>query len=235
MNEQKATPRGFGNGNTLVVHSIFPTMQGEGPFAGQRALFIRLAHCNLQCPLCDTEYTEGAYETPIVDLLLTVDGNTYGKGSLIVLTGGEPLRQNITPFVTELLARGYRVQIETNGVMAPPRFFDKDGPAASDALTIVVSPKTNRLSQAVIERADAFKYVIQCGNIDAKDGLPIQALEHPVKDRIARPPEDVPVYVQSCDEKDERKNRANMRVAIASALRFGYTFQIQLHKHIGME
>ena len=39
------------------VHSIFPTIQGEGPFVGQPAIFIRLAGCNLQCPACDTDYT----------------------------------------------------------------------------------------------------------------------------------------------------------------------------------
>jgi 7-carboxy-7-deazaguanine synthase len=31
-----------------------PTFQGEGPSAGRRALFIRLSHCNLSCPGCDT-------------------------------------------------------------------------------------------------------------------------------------------------------------------------------------
>ena len=39
---------------TLEVHSIFKTIQGEGPFCGTPAVFIRLAGCNLQCPWCDT-------------------------------------------------------------------------------------------------------------------------------------------------------------------------------------
>ena len=41
----------------LEVHSIFYTIQGEGPFCGTPAVFIRLAGCNLQCPSCDTNYT----------------------------------------------------------------------------------------------------------------------------------------------------------------------------------
>ena len=45
-------------GLSLQVNSIFYTIQGEGPFAGRPAIFIRLAGCNLQCPGCDTEYTK---------------------------------------------------------------------------------------------------------------------------------------------------------------------------------
>ena len=34
-----------------LVHSMFHTLQGEGPFAGHPALFVRFAGCNLRC-LC---------------------------------------------------------------------------------------------------------------------------------------------------------------------------------------
>lgn len=34
--------------------SFGPTFQGEGPSAGQLALFIRLSRCDLSCPGCDT-------------------------------------------------------------------------------------------------------------------------------------------------------------------------------------
>lgn len=35
--------------NTLTVTSRFYTLQGEGPFRGFPAYFIRLAKCNLAC------------------------------------------------------------------------------------------------------------------------------------------------------------------------------------------
>jgi 7-carboxy-7-deazaguanine synthase len=42
----------------LVVSEVFgPTIQGEGPHAGQRAAFVRLGGCNLTCTWCDTAYT----------------------------------------------------------------------------------------------------------------------------------------------------------------------------------
>ena len=42
----------------LRVNEIFgPTFQGEGPHAGQSAVFLRTSGCNLNCSWCDTPYT----------------------------------------------------------------------------------------------------------------------------------------------------------------------------------
>ena len=49
--------------DSLFVTSIFLTLQGEGPFAGQPALFIRLAKCNLTCSFCDTFFDDGEWMT----------------------------------------------------------------------------------------------------------------------------------------------------------------------------
>src|SRR6202012_6048960 len=57
MNEQKPIAADYNSDGTVDVHSIFKTIQGEGPYCGERALFIRLYGCNLRCPGCDTEYT----------------------------------------------------------------------------------------------------------------------------------------------------------------------------------
>jgi 7-carboxy-7-deazaguanine synthase len=38
--------------DSLFVTSMFFTLQGEGPYAGMPALFIRLAKCNLNCSFC---------------------------------------------------------------------------------------------------------------------------------------------------------------------------------------
>lgn len=43
-------------GDFLEVVKIFHTLQGEGPFAGTPAIFVRLGGCNLQCKFCDTEF-----------------------------------------------------------------------------------------------------------------------------------------------------------------------------------
>ena len=43
---------------TCQFTETFPTVQGEGPFAGYPAFFIRLSHCNLRCYFCDTDFSE---------------------------------------------------------------------------------------------------------------------------------------------------------------------------------
>lgn len=47
----------------LFVTSMFMTLQGEGPFRGEPAFFIRLAKCNLDCQFCDTFFDDGDWLT----------------------------------------------------------------------------------------------------------------------------------------------------------------------------
>ena len=45
---------------------------------------------------------------------------------LVVLTGGEPFRQDIGPLIELLLEAGYEIQIETNGTLFRPNIpFDQ--------------------------------------------------------------------------------------------------------------
>ncbi len=115
-------------GPPLLVAEVFgPTFQGEGPSAGQQAMFVRLSRCNLHCPGCDTPYTwdtsrfdlrAHTVRTPVADLAADV---LAASPRLVVITGGEPLLQQprVTQLVRRLVAAGRRVEIETNGTIAP--------------------------------------------------------------------------------------------------------------------
>lgn len=233
MNDQKPIAADYRDDAVIDVHSMFKTIQGEGPFCGERALFIRLYGCNLRCPGCDTEYTQVRQEHTPEALVQVVEGRCFEwpRGALIVLTGGEPFRQNVIPAIYALLTAGWRVQVETNGVLAPPDIERLDH---FTNFSIVCSPKTSAISLEISRRAMAFKYVLREGEV-AEDGLPTRALGHAATPHVARPGRKVPIYVQPMDEQDEFRNQANTAAAIDSVMAHGYTLQLQIHKILDLE
>lgn len=219
--------------STLDVHSIFSTIQGEGPFCGRPAVFVRLAGCNLQCPGCDTEYTDNRQRMRYEAILFSIKHRlavTDSNANLIVISGGEPFRQNIAPFCDFLIENDFDVQIETNGSMAIPLEL-------SQLVTVVCSPKTAKLHPSALHRANAFKYVMKAGNMREEDGLPLQALDHRATPYIARPHKSFKgkIYLQPMDEQDAGYNADNVAAVLDSAMKFNYTVQLQIHKLLNVE
>lgn len=215
-------------GTAIEVVQVFRTIQGEGPFAGVPAVFIRLAGCNLQCPLCDTDYTSTRQWVTVQEIAHTVDLlNGRDTINLVVITGGEPLRQPIGPLVRRLADR-YKVQIETNGTLYEKTLGEET--SISDYV-LVCSPKAG-INPRLLPDIKYFKYVVRAGYIDPEDGLPTRALDCDA--RPGRPSVGKPVYVQPCDEGDEQRNKLNTLAAIESCQKFGYILCLQLHKIIGL-
>jgi 7-carboxy-7-deazaguanine synthase len=224
------------------LHSIFYTIQGEGPFAGSPAVFVRLAGCNLQCPICDTEYTDGRRKVTPTEVLSMVYGKKAFACQLIVITGGEPFRQPIGPLIETFLDAGFAVQIESNGTLPPPRLTGYEyqtsiRPPSRGGAYIVCSPKAGKVNEELVSRACCFKYVMAIDDGIGEDGLPLKALGHTANPRLARPPSwwDRPVYLQPADEQDMDKNFANQGAVVKSCMERGYTLQLQIHKLIGRE
>ena len=219
--------------STLEVHSIFSTIQGEGPFCGRPAVFVRLAGCNLQCPGCDTEYTDNRQRMRYEAILFSIKHRlavTDSNANLIVISGGEPFRQNITPFCDFLIENDFDVQIETNGSMQIPMEL-------SQLVTVVCSPKTAKLHPSALHRANAFKYVMKAGNMREEDGLPLQALDHRATPFIARPHKSFrgKIYLQPMDEQDAGYNANNVQAVLESAMKHNYIVQLQIHKLLNVE
>lgn len=239
MNIQPIEKRRVSDGSQLEVHSVFNTIQGEGPYTGHRAVFIRLAGCNLQCPLCDTDYTVERWNSTPFALTQLVRQHSE-PGTLVVITGGEPFRQNIEPLVTYLIDYGYSVQIETNGTLPPPSVgfasLCTTDPLEKNKCFIVCSPKTGKVNDQLKHLIGAYKYVASASDLGF-DGLPLHPLGHSSAPWVARPHEGFggPVYLQPCDSKSQSANDANLEACIGSVMRNNYILQLQIHKAIGAE
>jgi 7-carboxy-7-deazaguanine synthase len=211
-------PPEHGDGQTLAVVEIFPTLQGEGPFVGQPAVFVRLGGCNLACSFCDTEFERFASQT-LHHILDTVEASATEGASrardLVVITGGEPMRQNIVPLCEALLQRGFRVQIETNGTCYLP---------LPKAVHVVCSPKATGgryypIREDVWELVDAIKFII-CKEDPTYGDI----------GQVGQAGRDTPIYVQPMETGDPAQDKMNTHYTAALAQREGYYLSLQTHK-----
>jgi 7-carboxy-7-deazaguanine synthase len=100
--------------DTLVIHEIYASIQGESTFAGLPCTFVRTTGCNLRCSWCDSPHAfYGGTRMRRSDVL----EKALGLGTRVVeVTGGEPLLQPGTvPLLRELCDAGRTVLLETSG------------------------------------------------------------------------------------------------------------------------
>jgi 7-carboxy-7-deazaguanine synthase len=233
-------------GDSLQVQEIFPTIQGEGPLSGIPAVFVRLAGCNLKCWWCDTEFESNIDNWLDVDEIVSEVRRCQKQtqSPLVVLTGGEPMRQNLRQLVAKLCEeQKMHVQIETAGTIAQMSLsYAVRGPGGaislSAGISIVVSPKTAKIAPWVENSACAWKYIIRDGELEGSDGLPNKSTQQKGhRAIIRRPPSYVlpsQIFVQPCDEGEFEQNLRNRNAAVESAKRFGYRLSLQQHKLLNL-
>ena len=117
------------------ISEIFSSIQGEGPYIGERHLFLRFCDCHRDCIYCDTntkrtesvmiEKVAGSGEIEHIPNPLSVDEvlnwidvlDAKKNNKRIALTGGAPLLQ--AKFLSQLLPilveKGYSNYLETVG------------------------------------------------------------------------------------------------------------------------
>jgi len=159
----------------LVVTSVFRTFQGEGPFGGYPAVFVRLAGCNIgakeDCPWCDTRFNIDEGTAYTFSRLTDVITPLLGPNRLIVVTGGEPLLQydKLCAFITHVnnqrrLYNGDPLlwQIETNGLLLRPemeKFFRQQN------VHCVISPKIPHNRVGYRETPLWWQYMVGCASL----------------------------------------------------------------------
>lgn len=160
---------------TYSVVEMFPTLQGEGTWAGRRAVFLRMAGCNMwngipadrwkgagACALwCDTNFANGTKLSldDVVSGLETAWGDrpvglSRQDARMVVITGGEPTLQLDPDLVAAIKNAGWFVAIETNGT--------NNTPALAQCDHVCVSPKKGQRPLEVF-RADELKVVLPGG------------------------------------------------------------------------
>lgn len=222
----------------LAVEEVFYTIQGEGPFSGMPALFIRLAGCNLACHFCDTQFESQAENyQPVGSILASIlETYTAKQREFVVLTGGEPLRQDASALVEQLYRTGTKhVQIETAGTLP---LGTLETHVRHERMTIVCSPKTPSVHNQVIDLCHHWKYVVRAGEVSELDGLPSRgtqvktAFKEQTLYRASRA--NNTIWVSPCDDHVASRNKVNQDLARDICLKHGYRLSLQVHKIIGV-
>ena len=100
------------------IREIFTSIQGEGPYVGQKHIFVRFCKCNLNCDFCDTDFdSKKAQSYDIYKLFNELDKI---KCDTISFTGGEPLMdvKFLKSFLNEFKSSlNKKIYLETNGLL----------------------------------------------------------------------------------------------------------------------
>ena len=102
----------------VKIKEIFTSIQGEGPYVGEKQIFVRFCKCNLACKFCDTDFSfENANEYDEIELFNLLLNK---KADTISFTGGEPLVE--ADFILSFLEKykdklNKKIYLETNGTL----------------------------------------------------------------------------------------------------------------------
>ena len=204
----------------------FVSINGEGQHAGELALFLRFAGCNLRCDWCDTAWACGKdaphEQVTLAQITQIAEDAVKENVCNVTLTGGEPLLQEgIADVMQRLCEMGLRVEIETNGAVPLKPFYGKSGVCFTMDYKLP-SSKMERFmcteNFALLGRADTVKFV--CGS--REDVFRAEAI-------AAEYQPDCPLYLSPVFG---RITPAEIVEIMRERHMGGFRLQLQLHKFI---
>jgi organic radical activating enzyme len=136
---------------TLPLMEHFNTIQGEGFHAGKAAYFLRLGGCNIGCSWCDVKESWDASVHPQVSIQEMLEFIQSCRANTCVVTGGEPMMNNLLPLTDLLHQHQIQLHVETSGAYSISGNWD----------WLTLSPKRFKKPLAEnLAKADELKVVI---------------------------------------------------------------------------
>lgn len=125
-----------------VVEIFGPTIQGEGPLAGSKTMFVRFGGCDYRCTKCDSlhavlpqavkKHARRMTQQEIFVELQEVMAKTGTRW--VTLSGGNPCMWDLAELQSALQASGCYTAVETQGTLCPDWL--------KRANMVVISPKS---------------------------------------------------------------------------------------------
>ncbi|MGJ8680316.1 7-carboxy-7-deazaguanine synthase QueE [Paraglaciecola sp.] len=223
--------------SSYKINEVFESLQGEGSYTGLPSIFVRLQGCPVGCPWCDTQHTwtvdpdfektsdsvmaekqesNSWFEHSTEQLLDLFNRNGY-VAKHIVITGGEPCLYDLTPITSQLIEKGYSVQIETSGTYEI---------LAHQDTWVTVSPKVNmpggkHVLVSAMQRANEIKHPVAMEkHIEELDSVLLLLGDSPKPN----------IYLQPISQQ----KRAT-ELAIKTCIARNWRLSLQTHKFIGIE
>jgi 7-carboxy-7-deazaguanine synthase len=133
----------------LMEH--YYTIQGEGYNTGTPAYFLRLGGCDVGCVWCDVKDSWDAEKHTVTHVEEMLQLVQKANASTVVITGGEPLMNDLN-YLTDIFHQNkIRLWLETSGAYPLTGGWD----------WICVSPKKFKAPlKSVLEKANELKVVI---------------------------------------------------------------------------
>lgn len=205
----------------LNVSEIFHTVQGEGVYTGANVVFIRLSGCNLRCKYCDSQYHwKGKIMTTKHIAKEVRKYNSYS----VVITGGEPLLQQVGIYSLCQELADKHIMVETNGTIVPLKSLRKTIRhwAVSSKLASSGNDIDKRLNYDALEKfkelGSAFKFVIS----NKEDIKEVKKLQDQIKIESQQ------IYLMK-EGSTAEKQYEGLQEFIKECISNGYNFSPRLH------
>ncbi len=110
-----------------IVELFGPTIQGEGPLAGSKCMFVRFGGCDYKCVKCDSMHAVAPMAVKKHSRYLTAQAiadeliPTMEESGTdwVVFSGGNPCMWDLTELIQLLHQANKFVSVETQGTLAP--------------------------------------------------------------------------------------------------------------------